>query len=55
MDLIAAPGLEILLKLYSIFNFFACMTLKLDGWILKTIGHLLYGMSSFVHYFRAIS
>ena len=38
-----------------LFYFSACMTLKLHGWIWKTIGHLLYAMSSFVNYFKAIS
>ena len=54
-DLIAATCLVILLKLDSIFYFSAHMTLKLFGWIKKTIGHLLYATSSFVHYFTAIS
>ena len=31
------------------------MTLKFNGWPWKTIGHLLYATSSFVHYFKAIS
>ena len=30
------------------------MTLKLDGWIRKTTGHLIYAKSSFVHCFKAI-
>ena len=30
------------------------MTLKFDGWPCKTIGHLFYGTSSFVHHFVAI-
>ena len=35
-------------------NFFSCVTLKLDGWHWKTIGHLFYAPSSFVHHFVAI-
>ena len=31
------------------------MTLKFDGWPWKTIGHLFYIASSFVHYFIATS
>ena len=34
--------------------FFSCVTLKFDGWPSKTIGHLFYATSSFVHYFVAI-
>ena len=30
------------------------MTLKFDGWPWKTIGHLFYATSSFVHHFKAI-
>ena len=30
------------------------MTLKLDGWHWKTIGHMFYAISSFVHHFVAI-
>ena len=30
------------------------MTLKFEGWPWKTIGHLFYATSSFVHYFLAI-
>ena len=30
------------------------MTLKFDGWPRKTIGHLFYTSSSFVHHFKAI-
>ena len=30
------------------------MTLKFDSWPLKTIGHLFYAISSFVHHFVAI-
>ena len=31
-----------------------CVTLKFDGWPSKTIGHLLYATSTFVHHFGAI-
>ena len=30
------------------------VTLKFDGWLWKTIGHLFYATSSFVHHFVAI-
>ena len=30
------------------------VTLKFDGWPQKTIGHLFYATSSFVHHFVAI-
>ena len=30
------------------------MTLKFDGWPWKTIGHLFYTTSSFVHHFKSI-
>ena len=30
------------------------MTFKFNGWPCKTIGHLFYAMSSFVHYLKAI-
>ena len=67
-DLIAATGLVILLKLDSnrratvpkrliwvkIDDFFSRMTLKFDVWPWKTIGHLFYTTSSFVHHFLAI-
>ena len=36
-------------------NFLSCVTLKLDGWPWKTIGHLFYVASSFVHHFTSIS
>ena len=36
-------------------NFLSCVTLKFDGWPWKTIGHLFYVASSFVHHFLAIS
>ena len=35
-------------------DFFSCVTFKLDGWPLETIGHLFYGVISFVHHFNAI-
>ena len=35
--------------------FFARMTLELDAWPWKTIGHLLHVMRSFVYYSKAIS
>ena len=35
-------------------NFLSRVTLKFDGWPWKTIGHLLYVASSFVHHFIAI-
>ena len=34
--------------------FFTRVTLKFDGWPSKTIGHLFYATSSFVHHFVAI-
>ena len=34
--------------------FFACMTLKVDGWTWKLIGHFRYAMLGFVHHFKAI-
>ena len=34
--------------------FLSCVTLKIDGWPWKTIGHLSYAASSFVHHFIAI-
>ena len=33
---------------------FSCVTLIFEGWPSKTIGHLFYATSSFVHYFIAI-
>ena len=36
-------------------HFLATVTLKFDGWPWKTIGHLSYATSSFVHHFIAIS
>ena len=35
--------------------FLSCVTLKFDGWPWKTIGHLFYSMSNFVHHFKSIS
>ena len=32
----------------------ACVILKFDGWPWKTIGHLFYTTSSFVHHFKSI-
>ena len=39
----------------KIVNISACVTLKLDGWPWKTIGHLFYITSSFGHHFKSIS
>ena len=36
------------------FDFFSRVTLKLDGWPWKTIGHLFYATSSFVQHFLVI-
>ena len=33
-------------------DFLSCVTLKLDGWPWKTIGHLFYTTLSFVHHFK---
>ena len=38
----------------EISNFLSLMTLKFDGWPWKTIGHLFYTTSSFVHHFKSI-
>ena len=35
-------------------NFLSLVTLKFDGWPWKTIGHLFYTTSSFVHHFKSI-
>ena len=35
-------------------DFYSRVTLKFDGWPWKTIGHLFYATSSFVHHFVAI-
>ena len=39
----------------KISDLLSCVTLKFDGWPWKTIGHLFYVTSSFMHYFLAIS
>ena len=53
------PGIWKLRPAYSnfikIIDFTLCMTFKFNGWPHKTIGHLFYPMSSFVHHFIAIS
>ena len=51
-DLIAATGLVILLKFHPNHQFFSRVTLKFDGWPWKTIGHIFYTTSSFVHHFN---
>ena len=38
----------------KISNFLSRVTFKFDGWPWKTIGHLFYTISSFVHHFIAI-
>ena len=35
-------------------NFLSCVTLKFDVWPWKTVGHLFYSTSSFVHHFKAM-
>ena len=51
-DLIAATGLVILLKLDSNRRFFLSrVTSNFDRWPWKTIEHLFYTISSFVHHF----
>ena len=40
---------------YKIVNYSACLPFKFSEWPRKTIGHLFYAMSSFVHYFKAIN
>ena len=35
-------------------DFLFCVTLNFDGWPWKTIGHLFYTTSSFVHHFKSI-
>ena len=52
-DLIAATGL-VISNWIQIVNFSAGVTVKFDGWPCKTIGHLFYATSSFVHHFVAI-
>ena len=55
-DLIAATGLVILLKLDSNPQLISpCDLLKFDEWPRKTIRHLFYATSSFVHHFKYIS
>ena len=49
-DLIAATGL-VISNWIQIVNFSARVTVKFDGWPCKTIGHLFYATSSFVHLF----
>ena len=39
----------------KIYNFFSRVTLQFDVWPWKTIGHLYYVTSSFVHHFAAIN
>ena len=41
-------------NLGQIRRFLEAATLKFDGWPWKTIGHLFYATSSFVHHFEAI-
>ena len=53
-DLIAATGLVILIKFDPNHRFFSRVTLKFNGWPWKTIGHLFYTTSSFVHHFKSI-
>ena len=52
-DLIAATGL-VIWNWFQIVNFSARVTVKFDGWPCKTIGHLFYATSSFVHHFVPI-
>ena len=52
-DLIAATGL-VISNWIQIVNFSAPVTVKFDGWPCKTIGHLFYATSSFVHHFVPI-
>ena len=52
-DLIAATGL-VISNWIQIVNFSACVTVKFDGRPCKTIGHLFYATSSFVHHFVPI-
>ena len=54
-DLIAATGLVFLPKIgFKSLIFLAHVTMKFYGRPQKTIGHLFYTMSSFVHHFKAI-
>ena len=52
-DLIAATGL-VISNWIQIVNFSARVTVKFDAWPCKTIGHLFYATSSFVHHFLPI-
>ena len=52
-DRLAATGLVISYWI-QIVNFSALVTVKFDGWPRKTIGHLFYATSSFVHHFVPI-
>ena len=52
-DLIAATGL-VIPNWIQIVNFSPHVTVKFDGWPCKTIGHLFYATSSFVHHFVPI-
>ena len=52
-DLIATTGL-VISNWIQIVNFSDRVTVKFDGWPCKTIGHLFYATSSFVHHFIAI-
>ena len=52
-DLIAATGL-VISNWIPFVNFSARLTVKFDGWPCKTIGHLFYATSSFVHHFVPI-
>ena len=52
-DLIAATGL-VISNWIQIVNFSARVTVEFDGWPCKTIGHLFYATSSFVHLFVPI-
>ena len=38
----------------KIIDFLSRVTLQIDGWPWKTIGHLFYTTSSFVHHFKSI-
>ena len=35
-------------------SFLSCVTLKFNGWPWKTVGHLFYTTSSFVHHFKSM-
>ena len=52
-DFIATTGL-VISNWIQIVNFSARVTVKFDGWPCKTIGHLFYATSSFVHHFLPI-